>query len=152
MRAVSPCLPGPRASPSRAFNRNSVTCYLCRPNVTQNEDWMEELSESERQALNRAGRGQDLNSRRSDDLMLRAIEKSGMDPLQAQQARDPNRLLAKAQGPVIALGGLLLIGIGGWRVWNAWGYSTISPGGIAMLFFGVVVFIGGIVNALGGSD
>lgn len=45
--------------------------------------------------------------------MLRAIEKSGMDPLQAQQARDPNRLLAKAQGPVIALGGLLLIGIGG---------------------------------------
>lgn len=120
--------------------------------MTQNEDWMEGLSESERQALNRAGRGQDSSSRRSDDLMLRAIEKSGMDPLQAHQARDPNRLLAQAQGPVIALGGLLLIGIGGWRVWNAWSYSAISLGGIVMLFFGVVTFIGGIVNALGRSD
>lgn len=64
---------------------------------------MDGLTESEREALEKAR----LNSQGPtgpDELMERVYEKSGLDPLQVHDRQDPNRIMARAMGPLIALG------------------------------------------------
>ena len=84
--------------------------------------------------------------------MSQAYARTGIDPLQADAMRDPNRMTAKVQGPIVAIGGLLLTLIGAWRIWNAWTYSSISIGGIAMLVVGLTALAGGLAGAFGAGD
>jgi hypothetical protein len=114
---------------------------------SQPAEALQGLSESERKALAQAS-GNNEGSRAPDDLMARAYAKTGIDPLQASAMRDPNRMMAKIQGPIIALGGFLLAAVGLWRIWNAWSNSAISIGGIAMFIIGLLGFVGGLAGTM----
>lgn len=110
------------------------------------------LSDSERAALERAGAGDSRPRRDPGELMARAYEKTGIDPLQAAELRDPNRIMAKAQGPVIAIGGFLLAAVGLWRIVNAWSNSYFSIAGVAMLVIGLIGLAGGLAGSIYTSD
>ncbi len=110
------------------------------------------LTESERQALAQAQGGNIESAQGADELMARAYAKSGIDPLRAAELRNPAAIMAKTQGPFIAMGGLLLAAVGAWRVWNAWSHSRISIGGISMLVIGIGAIIGGLAGAIVSSD
>jgi len=117
------------------------------PCPAKREGMMDGLTESEREALEKAR----LNSQGPtgpDDLMDRVYEKSGLDPLQVHDRRDPNRMMARAMGPLLALGGILLAVIGGWRLWYAWSHSYFSVGGLAMLVVGLLIFLGGLFGTI----
>jgi hypothetical protein len=108
---------------------------------------MDGLTESEREALEKA-RLNFQGPTGPDDLMERVYEKSGLDPLQVHESRDPNRIMARAAGPLIALGGILLAVVGGWRLWYVWKHSAFSVGGLAMLVIGLLVFLGGAFGTI----
>ncbi len=117
------------------------------PQKPQSPDPLAGLSESERQALARAA-GNNESSRDPNELMSKAYAKTGIDPLQADAMRNPNHVMAKIQGPILAAGGLLFVAIGVWRILNAWSYSAISIGGIAMLIIGLVGLVGGLAGTI----
>jgi hypothetical protein len=118
------------------------------PRKSEPTDPFAGFSESERAALERAGAGDSRAPRDPGELMARAYAKSGIDPLQAAELRDPNRIIAKVQGPLFAIGGLLLAGVGLWRVWNAWSNSYISIGGIIMVVIGMIGLVGGLAGSI----
>ncbi len=84
--------------------------------------------------------------------MSRAYAKTGIDPLQAAAMRDPNNIMAKVQGPILAVGGFLLAAVGVWRIWYAWSNSYLSVGGIVMLSLGLIGLVGGLAGMIFVTD
>jgi hypothetical protein len=117
-------------------------------NDSHSVDELAGFSEAEKKALQAARDAKTPTHRDPDDLMARAYAKSGIDPLKAAQMRDSKSIVGKVQGPFIAFGGVALALVGCWRVWNAWNYSRLSIGGIAMIGFGIAAIIGGIAGTL----